>query len=130
VLVADDEPHIGRIIKMKLEQGPFRVTLAYDGREAIDVLEHEPDVCLVLLDLMMPHLSGLDVLSTMRADARWRDIPCIILTAAGEEQQHTRAMQLGATEFLTKPFSPKKLYARAAELVGVEGDESQATNGA
>jgi DNA-binding response OmpR family regulator len=130
VLVADDEPHIGRIIKMKLEQGPFRVSLAYDGREAIDVLEHEPDVCLVLLDLMMPHLSGLDVLSTMRADERWRDIPCIILTAAGEEQQHTRAMQLGATEFLTKPFSPKKLYARAAELVGLDADESPSTNGA
>ena len=130
VLVADDEPHIGRIIKMKLEQGPFRVSLAYDGREAMDVLEQEKDVCLVLLDLMMPHLSGLDVLSTMRSDARWRDIPCIILTAAGEEQQHTRAMQLGATEFLTKPFSPKKLYARAAELVGLDADDSQSTNGA
>ena len=130
VLVADDEPHIGRIIKMKLEQGPFRVSLAYDGREAMDVLEQEHDVCLVLLDLMMPHLSGLDVLSTMRSDARWRDIPCIILTAAGEEQQHTRAMQLGATEFLTKPFSPKKLYARAAELVGLDADDSQPTNGA
>ena len=130
MLVADDEPHIGRIIKMKLEQGPFRVSLAYDGREALEVLEHEPDVGLVLLDLMMPHLSGLDVLSTMRADDRWRDIPCIILTAAGEEQQHTRAMQLGATEFLTKPFSPKKLYARAAQLVGLDGDESTTTNGA
>jgi DNA-binding response OmpR family regulator len=128
--VADDEPHIGRIIKMKLEQGPFRVSLAYDGREAIEVLEHEPDVGLVLLDLMMPHLSGLDVLSTMRADERWRDIPCIILTAAGEEQQHTRAMQLGATEFLTKPFSPKKLYARAAQLVGLDGEDSPTTNGA
>jgi two-component system alkaline phosphatase synthesis response regulator PhoP len=124
VLVADDEPHIGRIIKMKLEQGPFRVSLAYDGREAIELLEQESDVRLVLLDLMMPHLSGLDVLSTMRADDRWRDIPCIILTAAGEEQQHTRAMQLGATDFLTKPFSPKKLYARAAQLVGLDGDES------
>lgn len=130
VLVADDEPHIGRIIKMKLEQGPFRVTLAYDGREAIDVLEHEPDVSLVLLDLMMPHLSGLDVLSTMRGDDRWRDVPCIILTAAGEEQQHTRAMELGATEFLTKPFSPKKLYARAAELVGLDGDDLPSANGA
>ena len=129
VLVADDEPHIGRIIKMKLEQGPFHVTLAYDGREALDVLERERDVCLVLLDLMMPYLSGLDVLAAMRADPRWHDIPCIILTAAGEEQQHTRAMGLGATDFLTKPFSPKKLYARAAELVGLAADESS-TDGA
>ena len=119
VLVADDEPHIGRIIKMKLEQGPFRVTLAHDGREALDTLEREPDVELVLLDLMMPHVSGLDVLAQLRADPRHRDLPCVILTAAGQEQQYRAAMALGATEFLTKPFSPKKLYARTAELVGV-----------
>ena len=119
VLVADDEPHIGRIIKMKLEQGPFTVTLAYDGQEALDVLAREKDIRLVLLDLMMPQLSGLDVLAAMRADERWRDLPTIILTAAGQDQQHQRALQLGASEFLTKPFSPKKLYQRAAELAGV-----------
>jgi len=123
VLVADDEPHIGRIIKMKLEQGPFRVTLAYDGREALDVLRRERDVDLVLLDLMMPHLSGLDVLAAMKADTRLKVLPSIILTAAGQEQQHHRALELGASEFLTKPFSPKKLYARAAELVGLAGEE-------
>ena len=123
VLVADDEPHIGRIIKMKLEQGPFRVTLAYDGREALDLLRRETDVDLVLLDLMMPHLSGLDVLAAMKADSRLKVLPSIILTAAGQEQQHHRALELGASEFLTKPFSPKKLYARAAELVGLAGED-------
>jgi DNA-binding response OmpR family regulator len=126
VLVADDEPHIGRIIKMKLEQGPFRVTLAYDGREALETLQRESDIGLVLLDLMMPHLSGLDVLAAMRKDERLRNTPCIILTAAGQEQQHTSAIALGANDFLTKPFSPKKLYARAAELVGLSGDDSSA----
>ena len=128
VLVADDEPHIGRIIKMKLEQGPFRVTLAYDGREALQVLERESDITLVLLDLMMPHLTGLDVLSTMRADQRWKDLPCIILTAAGQEEQYQRALDLGATDFLTKPFSPKKLYQRAAELSGIAVSDSGETN--
>jgi CheY-like chemotaxis protein len=123
VLVADDEPHIGRIIKMKLEQGPFVVTLAYDGREALDVLEQHDDVALVLLDLMMPRLSGLDVLARMRADPRWKNVPCIILTAAGQEQHHQQANALGANDFLTKPFSPKKLYARAAELAGVPSEE-------
>jgi DNA-binding response OmpR family regulator len=119
VLVADDEPHIGRIIKMKLEQGPFRVTLVYDGAEAIEALRRDDDVDVVLLDLMMPHRSGLDVLREMRRDDRLRDVPCIILTAAGQEHQHRRAMELGATEFMTKPFSPKKLYLRAAELAGL-----------
>ena len=123
VLVADDEPHIGRIIKMKLEQGPFRVTLAYDGQEAIDLLESQPDIDLVLLDLMMPNLSGLDVLARIRSTDRLKHLPCIILTAAGQEAQHQKAMELGATEFLTKPFSPKKLYARTAELAGLSQDE-------
>ena len=123
VLVADDEPHIGRIIKMKLEQGPFRVTLAYDGREALDALMREPDIALVLLDLMMPQLSGLDVLARIRADERLKGLPCIILTAAGQEQQHRRAVELGASEFMTKPFSPKKLYARAAELAGLADED-------
>ena len=123
VLVADDEPHIGRIIKMKLEQGPFRVTLVYDGREALEALERHEDISLVLLDLMMPHLSGLDVLAAMRANPKHAALPCIILTAAGQEQQHTKAMALGATDFLTKPFSPKRLYARAAELVGLPPED-------
>ena len=118
-LVADDEPHIGRIIKMKLEQGPFRVTLAYDGREALEILRREPDIALVLLDLMMPYLSGLDVLAEMKKDERLKHLPTIVLTAAGQEQQHRMAMALGASDFMTKPFSPKRLYARAAELAGI-----------
>jgi DNA-binding response OmpR family regulator len=122
-LVADDEPHIGRIIKMKLEQGPFRVTLAYDGREALEVLRRDGDIGLVLLDLMMPYLSGLDVLAEMKRDERLKNVPTIVLTAAGQEQQHHMAMELGASEFLTKPFSPKKLYARAAELAGYSLEE-------
>ena len=127
VLVADDEPHIGRIIKMKLEQGPFRVTLAYDGKEALETLEREGDIDLVLLDLMMPQLSGLDVLQRIRADERFKALPCIILTAAGQEAQHRRAMELGATEFMTKPFSPKKLYARTAALSGVSESDPAGT---
>jgi DNA-binding response OmpR family regulator len=126
VLVADDEPHIGRIIKMKLEQGPFRVTLAYDGQEALEVMQRDADIGLVLLDVMMPRLTGLDVLAKMRADDRLKDVPVIILTAAGQEAQQRRALSLGASEFLTKPFSPKKLFARAAELAGVGADAADA----
>jgi two-component system, OmpR family, alkaline phosphatase synthesis response regulator PhoP len=126
-LVADDEPHIGRIIKMKLEQqGLFEVTLAYDGREALEVLRREGDIGLVLLDLMMPYLSGLDVLAEMKRDDRLKRVPTIVLTAAGQEQQHHMAMELGASEFLTKPFSPKKLYARAAQLAGLDPGEQGA----
>ena len=66
------------------------------------------------------------MLGAMRKYDRWRNLPCIILTAAGQEQQHTSAIELGADDFPTKPFSPKKLYARAAELVGISVDEPTA----
>ncbi len=123
VLVADDEPHIGRIIKMKLEHGPFDVTLAYDGREAAELLRASHYAFdLVVLDLMMPELSGFDVLKVMRNDIG-TDLPAIILTAAGEDEQERAAMQTGATAFVTKPFSPKKLYSLVARLTGIEGAE-------
>lgn len=123
-LVADDEPHIGRIIKMKLEQGPFTVHLVYDGAAALAALRADGPFDAVLLDLMMPRLSGLDVLRALRNDERRRDLPCIVLTAAGQEQQYQLAMELGATEFMTKPFSPKKLYARTAALTGLSLDRA------
>ena len=118
ILVADDEPHIGRIIKMKLEQGPFRVSLAYDGQEALDLINGGEQVDLALLDLMMPKLSGLDVLKQVRAQERFQLLPCIILTAGGDAKHERDALALGATQFLTKPFSPKKLYALVARLTG------------
>jgi two-component system alkaline phosphatase synthesis response regulator PhoP len=120
ILVADDEPHIGRIVKTKLEQGPFAVTLVHDGGSALRALETDPDVALVILDIMMPVMSGLDVLKTLRADPRFRTLPCLVLTAAGQQEQHEQAMALGASEFMTKPFSPKRLLARVSELAGVQ----------
>jgi len=125
VLVADDEPHIGRIIKMKLERGPFDVTLVYDGQEAIDAIDKQsPRFDLALLDLMMPERSGLDVLEWLRQSGQ-PNLPAVILTAAGQDEQQRSAMASGATAFITKPFSPKKLYALVASLTGIqtEGDE-------
>ena len=123
ILVADDEPHIGRIVKTKLEQGPFSVTLVYDGGEALAALATEPPVSVVILDLMMPVKSGLDVLRVLRGDARWKSLPCLILTAAGQDEQLSQAMALGANEVMTKPFSPKRLFARVSHLAGIEAVE-------
>ena len=127
VLVVDDEPHIGRIIKTKLEHGPFRVTLAYDGQQALDALQRHDDLALVVLDLMMPYVDGLGVLRRMRENERWERIPTVVLTAVGEKQYQREALGLGASEFLTKPFSPKKLFQRVVELAGasVEGSASR-----
>lgn len=127
ILVADDEPHIGRIIKMKLEQGPFRVTLAYDGQEALDVVTGDDQVDLALLDLMMPRVSGLDVLREIRSREKFKNLPCIILTAGGDAKHERDALALGATQFLTKPFSPKKLYALVARLTGAPDEAGTIT---
>ncbi|HYV96815.1 MAG TPA: response regulator [Gemmatimonadaceae bacterium] len=119
ILVADDEPHIGRLVKTKLEQGPFVVTLVQDGGAALAALEADPEIAVAILDIMMPVATGLDVLRKVRSDPRWKDLPCLVLTAAGQREQHEQAMALGASEFMTKPFSPKRLLARVSELAGV-----------
>ncbi len=118
VLVVDDEPHIGRIIKTRLEQGPFTVTLAESGHAALDALAAQPEMELLILDLMLPGMSGLDVLRTVRQDPRWGSLPCLILTAAGQDAQYREADALGVAEFMTKPFSPRRLYGRVLALTG------------
>ena len=116
ILVVDDEPYIGRIIQLKLESGPYAVELAHDGRSALERLSSGDRFDLVLLDIMMPHLSGLDVLAQLRKLPGRERTPVIMLTAKGQDTDRARAAELGATDFLTKPFSPKKLLARIDEL--------------
>lgn len=116
ILVVDDEPHIGRIIQMKLERGPYRVSLASDGSHALELLQGDEPVDLVLLDIMMPFVSGFDVLQEIRRYPHRESTPVIMLTAKGQATDRTRALELGATDFLTKPFSPNKLLGRIDEL--------------
>jgi DNA-binding response OmpR family regulator len=116
ILVADDEPHIGRIIQLKLERAPYEVTLVGDGREAMERLESDDPIDLVLLDIMMPYLSGLDVLDELKRLPHRKETPVIILTAKGQDADRERAMELGALDFLTKPFSPNKLLNRIDEI--------------
>lgn len=116
IMVVDDEPHIGRIIQMKLERGPYRVSLVSGGEHALQILQGSDPVDLVLLDIMMPYVSGFDVLQQLRSYPHRRSTPVIMLTAKGQPTDRTRAYELGATDFLTKPFSPKKLLSRIDEL--------------
>ena len=117
ILVADDEPHIGRILQMKLERGPYVVTLVSDGRAALEHIQSGAPIDLILLDIMMPYHTGLEVLAEIRRDAARRETPVIVLTAKGQEADRTHAFELGATDFFTKPFSPKKLLARIDEIL-------------
>jgi two-component system, OmpR family, alkaline phosphatase synthesis response regulator PhoP len=128
VLVVDDEPHIGRIIRTRLEQDGFIVHLAEDGPDALTLLERERSVALIVLDLMLPGMSGIDVLRSIRQDERWKTLPCIVLTAAGQDAQLRDAESLGVSEIMTKPFSPRRLLARVRAYTTpvISGDSVQA----
>ncbi|HEX7050271.1 MAG TPA: response regulator [Longimicrobiales bacterium] len=117
VLVIDDEPYIGRIIQLRLEHDGYAVAIVPDGPTALERLRSEIPVDVVLLDIMLPHTSGLDVLAALRGIPHRRETPVIVLTAKGQEADRERAAALGATDFLTKPFSPKKLRARIDEIL-------------
>ena len=122
LLVVDDEPFIGRIVRMAFEKGPYRVSVAGDGKSALEALAGSPDIDLVLLDLNMPVMSGIDVMEAARRDPRFAHTAFVVLTAAGQIGQVERAKELGAAAVILKPFSPKKLYRQIAALYGDDED--------
>jgi len=117
ILVVDDEPHIRRILTALLGMEGFEVKLARDGTEGLRVWENGT-FDLVILDLIMPGASGLEVLAKIRSNRERGTIPVIILTAKGQDTDRQAALAGGADDFLTKPFSPKKLVARIREILG------------
>lgn len=123
ILVVDDEPRIVKQARDYLEQGGFRVVTAADGPTALALARHErPD--LVVLDLNLPGMDGLDVCRALR---RSSDVPIIMLTARVEETDRLIGLELGADDYITKPFSPRELVARIrAVLRRVQGGVRQA----
>jgi DNA-binding response OmpR family regulator len=117
ILVADDEPHIRRILKTVLESGSFEVDTRPDGTAALEAVTGTEHYDLILLDIMMPGATGLEVLEQIRGIERLKSTPVVILTAKGQDADRQAALSLGANDFLTKPFSPKKLLARITEIL-------------
>lgn len=118
ILVADDEPHIRRILATFLEGSGFDVKEVSDGAEALEELRAPTRYDLALLDIMMPGHTGLEVLAFVRDLPHRKGLPVVILTAKGQDADREEAFALGADDFLTKPFSPKKLLARIHDLTG------------
>ncbi|MEP6781287.1 MAG: response regulator [Gemmatimonadaceae bacterium] len=119
ILVVDDEPHIGRIIKTRLEEGPFVVTVVESGKAALNALKLDEGIKLVVLDLMLPGMSGIEVLRALRGDDHTKNVLCVVLTATGQDAQFRETQALGVSEFMTKPFSPRRLFARVLALTSV-----------
>ncbi|MCB0090633.1 MAG: response regulator transcription factor [Caldilineaceae bacterium] len=119
ILVVDDEPKIVKLARDYLERGGFRVQTALDGVSALATARHErPD--MIVLDLNLPGMDGLDVCRALRRES---DVPIIMLTARVEETDRLIGLELGADDYITKPFSPRELVARIrAVLRRVRGD--------
>lgn len=118
ILIADDESHILNMVSLKLTRAGFVVLTARDGREALELVHHEhPD--LIITDYHMPHLSGLELCATLRNDPLTRDIPAILLTAAGYNIDQQDAKNAGIHCMIAKPFSPRQLLQTVHDMLGM-----------
>ncbi|TVP72270.1 MAG: response regulator [Gemmatimonadales bacterium] len=118
LLVAEDEPHIRRILVTLLEASGFRIDVATTGREALTMLEGQIRYDMVITDLLMPEATGLQVLEAVRKNPSRRNTPVVILTAKGQDTDREQAFALGVDDFVMKPFSPKKLLNRVDQILG------------
>lgn len=116
VLIVDDEPNIVAALEFLLEKNGYEVKVAGNGADALEQLDaFRPD--LVLLDVMVPKLSGYEVCQRMRSEPRWRDIKIVMLSAKGREVEVNKGMSLGADLYVTKPFSSAELVATIHRLL-------------
>jgi len=116
ILVIDDEPDLVELVEFNLKKDGYEVIVAKNGQSGLEIAQkHVPD--LIVLDLMMPGIDGLEVCRQLRGDPRTKQIPMIMLTAKSAEADRIVGLELGADDYVTKPFSPRELVARVRALL-------------
>lgn len=115
ILIVDDEKNIRDLLKFNLENEGYKTLEAKDGKEALEKVKENID--LVILDLMLPEVDGLNVCKQIRSDKEIGDLPIIMLTAKGEDIDRIIGLELGADDYITKPFNPRELMARIKALL-------------
>lgn len=117
IVIADDEPHVLRSLEFILKKQGYRVVTATNGEEALErVKSNNPD--LVFLDIQMPKMDGNTVLRKLREDTQFQDLYIVMITAKGQEVDRLNSLESGANEYVTKPYSPRKLVSRVQEILG------------
>lgn len=117
VVVADDDEDILMLVRAILTAAGYEVALARDGSAALALL-HERRPAAAVLDIAMPGIDGLEVLTRVRADPATADLPVVLLSARAQENDVARGYELGASKYIRKPFSPRELVAAVSEIVG------------
>ncbi len=121
LLLAEDEPNIVESLSFLLGRAGFEVTVKTDGRQALDAaLNDTPDI--LILDVMLPEMSGYEVLRHLRADRRAETLPVLMLTAKGQRADRKTALECGADIFITKPFANSEIIDAVNKLVGAPAD--------
>ena len=120
ILIVDDEERMRKLVGDYLKRDGFQVLEAGDGEDALYIYEDQPDIALIILDVMMPRMDGYETLKNLR---KFSTVPVIMLTAKSEEEDALLGFQAGADEFVTKPFSPKVLVARVKAIIARSSDE-------
>jgi len=124
ILIIEDEPDIIKMLEYNLKKEGFRITSASDGREALRRAEREhPDI--IILDLMLPEIDGLEVCKTLKQSSDTADIPVIMLTAKAQETDKIVGLELGADDYITKPFSIRELTARVKAVLRRTGEKNK-----
>lgn len=116
ILIIEDEKDIVETIEYNLKKEDFKVSKAYDGKKGLK-LAQEKRPALIILDLMLPTIDGLEVCKTLKADIRTKEIPIVMLTAKGSEVDRVLGLELGADDYITKPFSMRELIARVKTIL-------------
>ena len=117
VLIVDDEEDLRELVQYNLNKAGFQTVVACDGLDALDVLEKDSGIDLIVLDLMMPNMSGLEVCRILKSREDCKSIPILMLTAKGEESDIVLGLELGADDYMTKPFSNRVLIARIETIL-------------
>jgi len=116
ILIIEDDKHISKLVKYNLEKAGYDATVAVSGEEAFGVLDKE-QVDLIILDIMLPKMDGFEVCRSIKQETKFKNIPIVMLTAKGEEVDRIVGLELGADDYIVKPFSPRELVLRIKAIL-------------
>lgn len=112
VLIVEDDEFTSHLLQFMLERERYKVVVTTDGHAAMEYIQHQPPPSLVLMDVMLPFMDGFELLRRLRAQAGWQQVRVIMLSAKGQGSDIASALDMGADDYLVKPFKPEELLAR------------------
>jgi len=121
ILLVEDAEEISSLLDYLLRRAGFTVAIAKDGKQAVDYIAREPPADLAVLDILLPYFSGFELVEKIRKSETWKDVPIVMLTAKSQEKDIVRALEIGANDYVLKPFQPNEVIARLRRFLRSPG---------